>query len=137
MARLHKPDILSKTPEQIERERRFCAWNSHTANAQKRALILDIAEHVADKIRPFAQKHRPMTGITVNISGRTKDTARTLSGGKSLGHGGFALTPKMTDEQIFLAVGRIMPRQFKDCEFIVSGDMFCAEQAELTKKFEA
>lgn len=129
MARLHKPDILSKTPEQIERERRFCAWNSSTTNAQKRALILGIAEHVADKIRPFAQKHRPKSFITVNISGMTK--------GKSVGHGGFALTPKMTDEQIFLAVERIMPRQFKDCEFIVSGDMFCAEQAELHKTFGA
>ena len=137
MARLHKPDILSKTPEQIERERRFCAWNSSTTNAQKRALILGIAEHVADKIRPFAQKHRPKSFITVNISGQRKDTALTLSGGKSVGNGGFELTPKMTDAQIFLAVGRIMPRQFKDCEFIVTGDMFCDEQAGLSKKFEA
>ena len=136
MARLHKPDILSKTPEQIERERRFCAWNSHTANAQKRALILAIAEHVADKIRPFAQKHRPKSFITVNISGKTKDN-NSLSGWKSVGHGGFVLTPTITDEQIFLAVERIMPRQFKDCEFIVAGDMFCDEQAELTKKFVA
>lgn len=136
MARLHKPDILSKTPEQIERERRFCVWNSSTTNAQKRALILDIAEHVADKIRPFAQKHRPKSFIAVNISGETKDTTLTLSGGKSVGCGGFELTPKMTDAQIFLAVERTMPRQFKDCEFIVSGDMFCAEQAELYKKFE-
>lgn len=136
MARLHKPDILSKTPEQIERERRFCAWNSSTANAQKRALILDIAEHVADKIRPFAQKHRPKSFITVNISGATKDQS-TLSGGKSVGCGGFALTPKMTDEQIFLSVERIMPRQFKNCVFVVTGDMFCDEQADLTKKFGA
>lgn len=137
MARLHKPDILSKTPEQIERECRFCAWNSGTANEQKRALILDIAEHVADKIRPFAQKHRPKSFITVNIRGRTKDTALTLSGGKSVGNGGFELTPKMTDAQIFLAVERIMPRQFKNCEFIVTGDMLCDEQAGLTKKFGA
>lgn len=135
MARLHKPDILSKIPEQIERERRFCVWNSCTTNAQKRALILDIAEHVADKIRPFAQKHRPKSFIAVNISGQRKDKT-SVSGWKSVGHGGFVLTPTITDAQIFLAVGRIMPRQFKDCEFIVAGDMFCAEQAELTKKFE-
>ena len=136
MTRLHKPDILSKTPEQIERERRFCAWNSGTANAQKRALILDIAEHVADKIRPFAQKHRPKSFITVNIFGETKAQV-TLSGGKSVGRGGFELTPKMTDAQIFLAVESVMPRQFKDCVFVVTGDMFCDDQTGLYKKFEA
>ena len=130
MARLHKPDILSKTPEQIERERRFCVWNSSTTNAQKRALILDIAEHVADKIRPFAQKHRPKSFIAVNISGRTKDDS------KCVGYGGFELPPKMADAQIFLAVERNMPRQFKDCVFIVSGDMSGAEQADLYKRFE-